>query len=209
MGCVSGIGCHDNETPVHQVTIPESLAVGKYEVTFAEWDACVSAGGCGRRPDDEGWGRGRRPVVNVSWDDAQAYVRWLSSQTGAEYRLLSERRAPVRARPTVGVTRSVRGVRTAMVAAASGTSRRRRRWVPSRRTRLAFTTCTAMCASGFRTAGARATAVRRRTAARGSRANARFAFCAAVPGTSLRDPSVPRAASRSSPLTACTTTAFV
>ena len=90
MGCVSGVDCRDREKPVHKVTIPQSLAVGKYEVTFAEWDACVSAGGCGRRPDDEGWGRGRRPVVNVSWDDAQAYLRWLSSQTGAEYRLLSE-----------------------------------------------------------------------------------------------------------------------
>ena len=68
-----------------------SFAVGVYEVTFAEWDACVSDGGCGGyRPDDEGWGRGKRPVVNVSWDDAQAYVRWLSGETGEDYRLLSE-----------------------------------------------------------------------------------------------------------------------
>ena len=89
MGCVSGLECWDNE-PVHQVTLPQPFAVGKYEVTFAEWDACVSAGGCGHRPDDEGWGRGGRPVMNVSWDDAQSYVRWLSSQTGATYRLLSE-----------------------------------------------------------------------------------------------------------------------
>ena len=90
MGCVSGVECYDDEKPVHQVTIPQSLAVGKYEVTFAEWDACVSADGCGHRLGDEGWGRGRRPVINVSWEDAQSYVRWLSSETGASYRLLSE-----------------------------------------------------------------------------------------------------------------------
>ena len=50
----------------------------------------MSAGGCSHRPDDEGWGRSRRPVIYVSWDDAQSYVGWLSSQTGASYRLLSE-----------------------------------------------------------------------------------------------------------------------
>ena len=89
MGCVSGVGCHYNEKPVHQVTISQPLAVGKYEVTFAEWDACVSAGGCSHRPEDR-WGRGRHPVIGVSWDDAQEYVGWLSQQTGASYRLLSE-----------------------------------------------------------------------------------------------------------------------
>ena len=79
------------EKPVHRVTIVQPFAVGKYEVTFAEWDACVSGGGCnGYRPDDSGWGRGRRPVIHVSWDDAQAYVRWLSEETGEAYRLLSE-----------------------------------------------------------------------------------------------------------------------
>ena len=67
------------------------FAVGVYEVTFGEWDACVSDRGCGGyRPSDEGWGRGRHPVINVSWDDAQAYVRWLSEKTGKAYRLLSE-----------------------------------------------------------------------------------------------------------------------
>ena len=73
------------------VTIANPFAVGAYEVTFAEWDACVAGGGCGgQRPDDGGWGRGRRPVVNVSWEDAQAYVAWLSAETGAGYRLLTE-----------------------------------------------------------------------------------------------------------------------
>ena len=79
-----------NEWPVHSVSVPP-FAVGVYEVTFAEWDACTAAGGCGGyRPSDEGWGRGRRPVVNVSWDDAELYVKWLSVRTGRRYRLLSE-----------------------------------------------------------------------------------------------------------------------
>ena len=84
-------GRDDNEGPVHRVRIPVPFAVGKYEVTFAEWDACVSAGGCGGyRPKDRGWGRGRRPVIFASWKDAKAYVGWLSEKTGKEYRLLSE-----------------------------------------------------------------------------------------------------------------------
>ena len=84
-------GRDDNEGPVHRVRIPAPFAVGKYEVTFAEWDACVSAGGCGGyRPKDRGWGRGRRPVIFASWKDAKAYVGWLSEKTGKEYRLLSE-----------------------------------------------------------------------------------------------------------------------
>ena len=75
----------------HRVRIGYRFAVGVYEVTFAQWDACVSAGGCGgHRPNDNGWGRGNRPVMNVSWDDAQFYVRWLSQRTGETYRLLSE-----------------------------------------------------------------------------------------------------------------------
>ena len=91
MGCVSGLDCDDDEFPGHVVTIPQAFAVSKYEVTFAEWDACVLDGGCGGyRPDDEGWGRGTRPVINVSWEDAQSYVSWLSSRTGERYRLLTE-----------------------------------------------------------------------------------------------------------------------
>ena len=91
MGCVSGRQCEDWEMPVHEVTISEAFAVSKYEVTFADWDACVLDGGCGGyRPDDEGWGRGTRPVIHVSREDAQSYVSWLSSRTGERYRLLTE-----------------------------------------------------------------------------------------------------------------------
>ena len=91
MGSPAGeLSRRDGEGPVHRVSISQPFAVGKHEVTFAEWDACVSAGGCGHRRDDFGWGRGTRPVINVSWTDAQSYVEWLSGETGARYRLLSE-----------------------------------------------------------------------------------------------------------------------
>jgi formylglycine-generating enzyme required for sulfatase activity len=75
----------------HRVTIAKPFAVGKFEVTFEQWDACVRGGGCDAyRPDDQGWGRGRRPVVNISWENAKSYVEWLARKTGKPYRLLTE-----------------------------------------------------------------------------------------------------------------------
>ncbi len=85
-----GSGAFDMEKPVHRVTIAKPFAIGRREVTFDEWDRCVTAGVCKYRPDDRGWGRGERPVINVSWDDAQVFVRWLSERTGRKYRLPSE-----------------------------------------------------------------------------------------------------------------------
>ena len=79
-----------DEGPVRDVTIPRPIAVGMHEITFSEWDACRRAGGCVHNPSDNGWGRENRPVVNVSWTDAQEYVRWLSKRTGKRYRLPSE-----------------------------------------------------------------------------------------------------------------------
>jgi formylglycine-generating enzyme required for sulfatase activity len=78
------------EKPVHRVVIANSFAIGRREVTFDEWDLCVAAGGCKYRPDDRGWGRGNRPVIDVSWDDAQDFMSWLSQKTGRKYRLPSE-----------------------------------------------------------------------------------------------------------------------
>jgi len=81
----------DYEGPRHRVTIGEPFAVGRFAVTFAEWDACAAGGGCGGyRPNDQGWGRGNRPVIGINWDDAKTYVQWLSKKTGKSYRLLSE-----------------------------------------------------------------------------------------------------------------------
>jgi formylglycine-generating enzyme required for sulfatase activity len=80
-----------DEGPQVGVTFARPFAVGKSAVTFEEWDASAAGGGCsGYRPPDDGRPRGRYPVVNVSWDDAQNYVDWLSRKTGKPYRLLSE-----------------------------------------------------------------------------------------------------------------------
>lgn len=64
-----------------------SFEISKFEVTFAQWDVCSQYGPCPRVLDDEGWGRGDRPVINVSWYDAHTFVSWLSQETGDEYRL--------------------------------------------------------------------------------------------------------------------------
>ncbi len=91
MGCKPGRddglegGCYDYEKPAHTVQVSAFL-IGKYEVTFDEWDACEQAKAC-PHAEDGGWGRGRRPVINVSWDDAQTYLQWLSRETGKQYRL--------------------------------------------------------------------------------------------------------------------------
>lgn len=84
-------GRYPDEGPQRLITIP-TFAVGRSEVTFDQWEACVTRGGCVSQPhpNDEGWGRGTRPVINVSWRDAQEYVAWLSRETGHTYRLLSE-----------------------------------------------------------------------------------------------------------------------
>lgn len=104
------MGSPDSETgrditegPQVEITIAKPFAVGRYELTWAEWEKCVASRACddnGRKaegtpsaPDwsgDAGFGRGRRPVINVRWRDAEAYVNWLSAQTGATYRLLSD-----------------------------------------------------------------------------------------------------------------------
>jgi formylglycine-generating enzyme required for sulfatase activity len=84
-------GRFNNEGPQHEVTIASRFAVGQYELTFDEWDACVADGGCNDyKPPDQGWGRKDRPAVNLSWVDVSAYASWLGKKTGKPYRLLSE-----------------------------------------------------------------------------------------------------------------------
>jgi formylglycine-generating enzyme required for sulfatase activity len=78
------------ERPVRSVNIPELIAVGVHEITMAQWDACFEEGGCTRQPEDNGWGRGDRPAIMVSWSDTQEYLQWLSDKTGKTYRLPSE-----------------------------------------------------------------------------------------------------------------------
>ncbi|MDB5439871.1 MAG: hypothetical protein JWM33_2298 [Caulobacteraceae bacterium] len=88
MGC-TGV-CQDNELPRHRVTFNHAFYIGRAEVTFAEWDACVADGGCNAYKPRDAWGRGRLPVINVSWNDAHAYLAWLSKKTGVEWRLPTE-----------------------------------------------------------------------------------------------------------------------
>jgi len=90
MGSASTEPGHDpNEAPLHEVTFATPFAIGRYEVTYDEWDACVADGGC-TAVADEGWGRGRRPVLYVNFEMAVGYTRWLSHRTGRSYRLPSE-----------------------------------------------------------------------------------------------------------------------
>ena len=89
MGSPEGQG-NDFERPTHEVTIAKPFAVAKFELTFDDWDACAAHGDCAQHVSDSGWGRGRRPAINVNWNDAQTYIKWLSRITGKPYRLLSE-----------------------------------------------------------------------------------------------------------------------
>jgi formylglycine-generating enzyme required for sulfatase activity len=82
-------GSNRNSAPPHAVRIRRAFAMGRFEVTFAEYDRFAVAAGF-PRPDDAGTGRGERPVMNVTWDEAAAYTMWLSEQTGVHYHLPSE-----------------------------------------------------------------------------------------------------------------------
>jgi formylglycine-generating enzyme required for sulfatase activity len=82
-------GGDEEERPQHRVTIGQLFALGRFPVTFAEYDRFCEAKRR-EKPGDEGWGRGRRPVINVRWEDARAYMAWLSQETGRAYRLPSE-----------------------------------------------------------------------------------------------------------------------
>jgi formylglycine-generating enzyme required for sulfatase activity len=87
MGDIQG-GGEPDEKPVHWTSVSR-FAMGCYEVTFAEYDNFAHVTGR-KKPHDSGWGRGNRPVINISWDDATAYAEWLSQQTGQQYRLPTE-----------------------------------------------------------------------------------------------------------------------
>ncbi len=89
MGSLPGQGAN-TEQPQHRVTIARPFAVAIHELTFSQWDACATHGDCNGNIGSGGWGRDRQPAINVSWEDAQRYVAWLSRVTGRPYRLLSE-----------------------------------------------------------------------------------------------------------------------
>ena len=84
-------GYKATNAPPRSVAIDHRFAVSLFEITFDQWQACVDDNGCnGYEPDDRGWGRQKRPVINVNWEDAQTYVQWLSATTDQSYRLLTE-----------------------------------------------------------------------------------------------------------------------
>ncbi len=78
-----------DEGELRRVEVTQPFAMGKFEVSFDEWDACVKEGAC-PAADDSDFGRGKRPVINVSWEDAGRYARWLAKKTGKPYRLPTE-----------------------------------------------------------------------------------------------------------------------
>lgn len=88
MGCVSGENCFSNEYPVKDIEI-NTFLMSKYEVTFEQYDYFAKETGR-PLPGDEGWGRGNRPVINVTYEDSKAYAAWLSKKTGKQYRLPTE-----------------------------------------------------------------------------------------------------------------------
>ena len=98
MGDLSGQG-NPEERPAHPVKFVKAFEMGRYEVTFDEYDLFAAATDR-EKPNDQGWGRGNRPVINVSWEDAIAYTKWLSERTGLNYHLPSEAEWEYAARAT-------------------------------------------------------------------------------------------------------------
>ncbi|WP_408313233.1 formylglycine-generating enzyme family protein [Paraburkholderia aspalathi] len=78
-----------SEKPVHHVTIGAPFAIGKYEVTVEQWNACVAANACQKLTPESNTNKAA-PARDLSWEDAQQYVKWLSKTTGKSYRLPSE-----------------------------------------------------------------------------------------------------------------------
>jgi Sulfatase-modifying factor enzyme 1 len=165
MGSPAGQGTAD-EQPAHEVTIARPFAAGKYEVSFAQWDACVDSGACPRVADGD-WGRGDQPVINVSWDEAKQYARWL---------VRAMRRSIPSATTSLNFTNTVG---TAQIPKASHNPS-----AGKKPTHLLSMTCTAMCGNGLKTSGTPTMKVRQPTARLGWR-KALFASRAVDLGTTV------------------------
>ena len=214
---------YDNEMPLHSVTISKPFAVGRHAVTFDEWDACVADGGCnGCKPEDKGWGRGRRPVINVSLEDAKAYISWLSRMTGKTYRLLSEAECEYVTRAgtetlfwwgsSISTSQANYDARTSLSdyrARRANTGGRPYPSTVSNPIRGDSTRCMATSGSGVRTIGTKTTKERPWTALSGQAAIHSTAFCAAVPGSTFQRFSARPTATGPLPITATSSSAFV
>jgi Sulfatase-modifying factor enzyme 1/TIR domain len=201
-------GRYGDEGPQHQVTVGRRFAIGRYPVMFEEYDHfCVATQR--EKPADQDWGRGRRPVINVSWQDAVAYSEWLAKETGKPYRLLSEAEWEYACR--AGTTRRY--------AFGDAITPKDANYVESklgrttevgayRRTPGVSTTCTATFGNGSRMSGTMATKGHRLTARPGRMEPLASASSAAAPGSTIRGSSVRRPASGSSPAAAASIWGF-
>lgn len=85
-GCIQEAPCPPEERPLVSVILPK-FTMSQHEITFSQWDQCYTEKACNHSPDDNGWGRGHRPVINVSWNDAQQFLTWISAKKGKNFRL--------------------------------------------------------------------------------------------------------------------------
>jgi formylglycine-generating enzyme required for sulfatase activity len=200
-------GRSDDEGPQRTVTFKRQFAVGRFAVTFDEWDACVADAGCnGHRPFDEGWGRGRRPVIHVNWNDAQTYLAWISLKTGKGYRLLSEaeREYVTRAGTTTPFwLGSSISLDQANISGPTHTAVRREgfvarpfQWTVSSRTNGGFIKYMEMCGSGLRIVTTRPTQEHRMMVLHGRRAIATIGPFETGPGQTSRLYCVPHSGAR-------------
>ena len=192
------------ERPAHRVTLGRPFALGKFEITFEEWGACFDDGGCGRMPDDHKWGRDRRPVINITWNDAKTYVEWLSAKTGKTYRLPTDAEWEYAARAGTTteffwgdeVGKNLANCRDCGSEWSKKGSAPVGSFAPNP---FGSTTCTATSGNGSKTAGPPPTRVRPPTAGHGWTAIAEAGSCAADHGiTSPRTHDRP-GASRTTP----------
>jgi hypothetical protein len=155
-----------DEGPQREVSVAP-FAMGKYEVTFSQWDACLAGGGCnGYSPPDGGWGRGDRPVTGVSWQDAHAYVDWLNGQAGGDRAIGCRAKLNGNTQHALAKTKPTRSARVSPRRKRHSGCAKRHQSARTPATPSICSTCTAMRASGSRIATPRITISRRSMALR-------------------------------------------